>query len=74
MFRAIKKATRVKFGRKAVETGASAARVKLNHSIDDLFVGKHMKFKHKPKQKKKDDSSEEDDSGEDCFTMHASAS
>ena len=52
--RAIEKATRVVFGRKAVESGTSAARVVLNHSLDDLFEGKVMMLKHKPKKKKDD--------------------
>ena len=58
----------MKFGRKAVESGARSARIELNHSIDGLFEGKFMKFKHKPKQKK-DDSSEDDDSGEDDLEL-----
>ena len=53
------------FGRKAVESGTSAARVVLNHSLDSLFEGKHMQLKHKPKKKKTDISEEEDSSDEE---------
>ena len=40
------------FGRKSVETGTREARVALNHSLDQLFEGKHIKLKLKPKKKK----------------------
>ena len=63
--RAIEAATRVKFGRKAVETGSREGRVALNHSLDSLFEGKIMTLKHKPKKKKESDSSEEDSSSEE---------
>ena len=41
------------FGRKSVETETREARVALNHSLDQLFEGKHIKLKLKPKKKKK---------------------
>ena len=74
LIRAIEKATRVVFGRKAVESGIRDSRVVLNHSLDDLFEGKMMSLKFKPKKKKSDDESSDDedfeldDEGSDCVT------
>jgi hypothetical protein len=59
----------VVFGRKAVKSGTSAARVVLNHSLDSLFEGKHMTLKHKPKKKKKDDTSEEENSSDEDIEL-----
>ena len=61
LIRAIEKATRVVFGRKAVESGIRDSRVVLNHSLDDLFEGKMMSLKFKPKKKKSDDESSDDE-------------
>ena len=47
-----------------MEAGTRAARIALNHSLDSLFEGKHLKLKHKPK-KRKDDTSEDESSDED---------
>ena len=49
------------FGRKAVESGIRDSRLILNHSLDDLFEGKKMSLKFKPKQKKSDDESSDDE-------------
>ena len=60
ILRAIEKATRVVFGRRAVETGTRGARIAQNHSLDDLFHGKYMSLKYKPKKRKDDDTSEDE--------------
>ena len=49
--RAIEQVTRKVFGRKAVATGIREARVALNHELDDLFEGKYMNLKLKPRKK-----------------------
>ena len=49
--KAIERANRVVFGRKAVEAGARETRVDMNHSLDMLFEKKVMKLKYKPKKK-----------------------
>ena len=41
------------FGRQAVQSGARKSRVDQNHCLDDLFEGRMVKLKHKPKKKKK---------------------
>ena len=64
IYSAIEAATRVVFGRKAVESGAREDRVETNHSLDDMFEGRLVKLKLKPK-KKKDDDSDSDDSESD---------
>ena len=61
--RAIEGATRVVFGRNAVQSGARQARIEQNHSLDNLFEGRMIKLKRKPK-KKKDLDSDSDES--DC--------
>ena len=60
IFRAIERATRIVFGRPAVESGSRDTRVALNHSLDELFEGRQIKLKYKPKKKKKDDDAEDD--------------
>ena len=65
IFSAIEGATRVVFGRQAVQSGARESRVEQNHCLDDLFEGRMVKLKHKPKKKKDDSDSEESDSNLD---------
>ena len=55
------------FGRKSVETGTREARVALNHSLDQLFEGKHIKLKLKPKKKKEEDAEDDNDSHDDIL-------
>ena len=55
------------FGRKSVETGTREARVALNHSLDQLFEGKHIKLKLKPKKKKEEDAEDDNDSQDDIL-------
>lgn len=61
--KAIERANRVVYGRKAVEAGARETRVDLNHSLEMLFEKKVMKLKYKPKKKKDDD---DDDKENEC--------
>ena len=49
--RAIEQVTRKVFGRKAVATGSRETRVALNHELDDLFKGKYLNLKLKPRKK-----------------------
>ena len=63
ILRAIEGATRVVFGRKAVESGVRETRVGHNKSLDYLFEGKIINLKYKPKAKK-DSSSEIEESTE----------
>ena len=58
----VHRATRKVFGRKSVEKGPREARVALNHELDYLFEGKHMKLKYKYK---KDESTSEITEDED---------
>ena len=62
IFSAIEGATRIVFGRQAVQSGARESRVDQNHCLDDLFEGRMVKLKHKPKKKKEDSETEESDS------------
>ena len=58
LIRAIEKATRVVFGKGAVEPGIRDSRVVTNHTLDSLFEGKHM---YKPKNKDLDEGSSSDE-------------
>ena len=43
-----------------METGTRDTRIAQNHSLDDLFHGKYMSLKYKPKKRKDDDTSEDE--------------
>ena len=47
------------------KTGTREGRVTLNHSLDQLFEGKHIKLKLKPKKKKEDEVAEDDNDSQD---------
>jgi hypothetical protein len=61
-FSVLEGATRVVFGRQAVQSGARKSRVDQNHCLDDLFEGRMVELKHKPKKKKADSETEDSDS------------